>query len=167
MGLCIVPKAAPVSRHPWVQGHPNSYVLSSPVSKLAQRFPCQQRKRLGSSAEECPRFSITCALCPGTEPLFQETGATRVTQQPNQVARLCLCHPLPGQGSSAHHTRLPKANSFPACPHEPPAPRLSLTTGTHEAAEVRLGPPLLKEGHFCHLTPGCRFSTVLCFFALS
>lgn len=182
--LCsaIFPEAAPISTHATarvdLQGHCNSslFLWSPPVSNCAGETPrlvkakaCQQSEQPGSSSKEFHSLGITRVLCPGTEHLFLETGATSVTPQPNQVSLPGL---LPGTSASfqakAHLLPaggFPKPNSFLASSQRDTHSETSPDHwGRNQAAEMRLGPPLLKGGSVsCHLTPVCRSSASLCF----
>lgn len=131
--LCsaIFPKAAPagthVPAHVDVQGHcSSSLFLWSPSWEPCWETPrlvkvCQQPKQPASSSKESHRLGTTRVLCPGTEHLFLETGATSITAQPNQVS---LPGRLPGTSATSSQAKahllpaggIPKQNSFLALP---------------------------------------------------
>lgn len=138
--------------------------------RLVKAKACQQSKQPASSSKGSHSLGITRVLCPGTEHLFLETGASGVTPQPNQVSLPGL---LPSTSATSFQAKapllpaggIPKPNSFLALPQRATHSGTSPDHwDTNQAAEMRLGPPLLKGGNVSHhLTTVCRFSAILCF----
>lgn len=85
--------------------------------RLVKAKACQQCEQPASSSKDSHRLGITRVLCPGTEHLFLETGATRVSRRPNQVSLPGL---FPGTSATSFQARaqllpaggIPKPNSF-------------------------------------------------------
>lgn len=114
---------------------PSCEQLCWETPRLVKAKVCQQSKQPASSSKGSHSLGITRVLCPGTEHLFLETGATGVIH--SQTRSHCLDSfpaPLPPLSKPRLLCSLQKAfqnqTPFWPCLKEPLTQELPLTTGT-------------------------------------